>query len=229
MSKRMVEARKVLGGEKKIFSVKEALEALQALPAPKFDESFELALHMELDPKKADQAIRGTIILPHGTGKSVRVLVFATGEPERQAKEAGADFVGSDDLMKKVEGGWLDFDTVIATPDLMREVGKLGKVLGPRGLMPSPKAGTVTMEVKKAVEDAKQGKVEFKLDKQSGIHLSVGKRSFSQEALEANIRSLIEAIWRAKPASAKGRYVRSVSLSTSMSPGLRLDPAQGRN
>jgi len=228
MSRRLDQARSALG-ERKPRPLKDAITALQGAPALKFDETVDLALHLELDPKKSDQMVRGTVVLPHGTGKSVRVVVFAKGDAERKAKEAGADHVGSEELFKKVEGGWSDFDVAIATPDLMREVGKLGKVLGPRGLMPSPKAGTVTPDVARAIQDAKQGKVEFKLDKQAGIHLSVGKRSFSPEKLEANVQALLEAIWKAKPASAKGRYVRSAVLSSSMGPGIRLDSGVGKS
>lgn len=226
-SRRMQEVRKLVD-VKKFYPLKEAVELLQKGPAPKFDETMELALSFDVDPKQSDQMVRGTVTLPHGTGRSVRVLVFAKGASERQAKEAGADFVGSDELMKKIEGGWLDFDAVIATPDLMREVGKLGRVLGPRGLMPSPKSGTVTQEVAKAVREIKQGKVEFKLDKQGDIHLAVGKRSFPSGNLVANVRALLEAIWKAKPASAKGRYIQRVFLSSTMGPGLRLDSADWR-
>jgi len=213
---------------KKRYSLKEALNLLKTTPPAKFDETVEVALDLEVDPKQSDQTVRGTVLLPHGTGKSVKVLVFAKGEAERQATEAGADFVGAQELVEKVQGGWLGFDVVVSTPDLMKEVGKLGKFLGPRGLMPSPKAGTVTQDVAKAVKEIKQGKVEFKLDKQGDIHLGIGKCSFPAEALEENGRALLEAIWKAKPASAKGRYVRSVSLSTTMGPGIRLDPAEGR-
>lgn len=226
-SRRMQEVRKLVD-VRKFYPLKEAVELLQKGPAPKFDETMELALSFDVDPKQSDQMVRGTVTLPHGTGRSVRVLVFAKGASERQAKEAGADFVGSDELMKKIEGGWLGFDAVIATPDLMREVGKLGRVLGPRGLMPSPKSGTVTQEVAKAVREIKQGKVEFKLDKQGDIHLAVGKRSFPSENLVANVRALLKAIWKAKPASAKGRYIQRVFLSSTMGPGLRLDSADWR-
>lgn len=223
----MQEARKLVEPGKS-YRLSEAIELLKKVPAAKFDESVEVALSLDVDPKQSDQMVRGTVTLPHGTGKTPRVLVFATGEEEREARQAGADHVGSQELIKKVESGWLDFDAVIATPDLMREVGRLGRVLGPRGLMPSPKAGTVTKEVGKAVREIKQGKVEFKLDKQGDIHLGVGKRSFESSALKANVRALLEAIWKAKPASAKGRYVRSVCLSSSMGPGIRLDATEWR-
>ncbi len=227
MSKRM-EAVHQLVELGKTYTVEEAVEILKKAPAPKFDETVEIAMSFDIDPKQSDQAVRGTVLLPHGTGKRIKLLVFAKGEAERQAKEAGADFVGAEELLPKIEGGWTDFDAVIATPDLMREVGKLGRVLGPRGLMPSPKAGTVTMDVTRAIRELKQGKVEFKMDKQADIHLGVGKRSFPAESLVANIRTLLEAVWRAKPAAAKGRYLKSVCVSTSMGPGLRLNPAEGR-
>ena len=227
MSKRMETAHQLVELSK-TYTVEEAVEILKKAPAPKFDETVEIAMSFDIDPKQSDQTVRGTVVLPHGTGKKIRLLVFAKGEAERQAKEAGADFVGAEELLPKIEGGWTDFDAVIATPDLMREVGKLGRVLGPRGLMPSPKAGTVTNDVARAIRDLKQGKVEFKMDKQADIHLGVGKRSFPAEALVANIRILLEAIWKAKPAAAKGRYLKSVCVSTSMGPGLRLNAAEGR-
>ena len=227
MNKRM-KAVQALVEPRKQYSIKEAVALLKQGPAPKFDESVEVAIDLDVDPKQTDQMVRGTVVLPHGTGKKVRVLVFAKGDAERSAKEAGADYVGAEELMQKVQGGWIDFDVVVSTPDLMKEVGKLGKVLGPRGLMPSPKSGTVTMDVAKAVSEVKKGKVEFKLDKQGDIHLGIGKRSFPVEALEANARTLMEAIWRAKPASAKGRYVKGVSFSTTMGPGVRIDPSEGR-
>lgn len=210
------------------YSLKEAVTLLKELPAPKFDETVEVAIDLEVDPKQADQMVRGTVVLPHGTGRSVKVLVFAKGEAERQAREAGADYVGAEDFIQKIQGGWIDFDVIVSTPDLMKEVGKLGKVLGPKGLMPSPKSGTVTENVGRAVTEIKKGKVEFKVDKQADIHLGIGKRSFSADALYENAQALLEAIWRVKPASAKGRYVRCISLSTSMGPGLRLDPSEGR-
>lgn len=227
MSKRIEAARKLVEPGKH-YTIPQAVEILKKVPAPKFDETVEVALSFDVDPKQTDQNVRGTVVLPHGTGNSVRVLVFAKGDAERQAKEAGADFVGAEDLMAKIEGGWMDFDAVVSTPDLMREVGKLGRVLGPRGLMPSPKAGTVTQDVGRAVREVKQGKVEFKMDKQGDIHLGVGKRSFPAESLAANLQSLLEAVWRAKPAGAKGRYVESVVVSTSMGPGIRLDPSEGK-
>ena len=227
MSKRM-EAVRQLVEVGKTYTVEEAVETLKKTPAPKFDETVEIAMSFDIDPKQSDQTVRGTVVLPHGTGKTIKLLVFAKGDAERQAKEAGADFVGAEELLPKIEAGWTDFDAVIATPDLMRDVGKLGRVLGPRGLMPSPKAGTVTMDVARAIRELKQGKVEFKMDKQADIHLGVGKRSFPAESLVANIRTLLEAVWKAKPAAAKGRYLKSVFVSSSMGPGLRLNPAEGR-
>ena len=227
MSKRMDAARKQLEG-KSNYSLKEAVGLLKELPAPKFDETIDLAISLDVDPKSADQMVRGTVVLPHGTGKTIRVLVFAKGEAAKQAEAAGADFVGSDDLVAKVEGGWVDFDVAVATPDMMREMGKLGKVLGPRGLMPSPKAGTVTTDVAKAIADVKRGKVEFKLDKQADIHLGIGKRSFDATAIEENGRVVLEAIWRARPAAAKGKYIKSTTLSSSMGPGFHLNLKEGK-
>lgn len=227
MSKRMMEADKLVE-PKKAYSVKEAVDLLKKTPSPKFDETVNVAMSFDVDPKQSDQNVRGTVVLPHGTGKSVRVLVFAKGDAERAAKEAGADVVGSEDLIPKIEGGWMEFDAVISTPDLMREIAKLGRVLGPRGLMPSPKAGTVTVDVGRAVKEVKKGKVEFRMDKQADIHLGIGKKSFPAEQIEANLKAVMEAIWRAKPASAKGKYLRSVSVATSMGPGIKLDPAEGK-
>jgi large subunit ribosomal protein L1 len=182
-------------------------------------------MRLGVDPKHADQMVRGTVVLPHGTGKQVRVLVFAAGEQVKEAEEAGADHVGGDDLAKKVGEGWLDFDAVVATPDMMKVVGRLGRVLGPRGLMPNPKTGTVTADVRKAVQDIKAGKVEFRVDKAGNIHAAIGKLSFGPAALEENARALIEAVLRAKPAASKGKYVKSAHLSSTMGPGIPLDSA----
>ena len=227
MSKRMQEAYKLVE-PRKTYSLKEAVVILKKAPAPKFDETVDLAMSFDVDPKQSDQMVRGTVVLPHGTGRSIRVLVFAKGDAERAAKEAGAEVVGSEELVAKVEGGWLEFDAVVSTPDMMRDIAKLGRVLGPRGLMPSPKAGTVTPDVGKAVKELKRGKVEFRMDKQADIHLGVAKRSFSENAIEENVKALMEAVWKAKPASAKGKYLRSVVLSSSMGPGLKLDPTEGK-
>ena len=227
MSKRMKAAYQGVE-QSKIYSVKEIADLLKKAPAPKFDETVNVAMSFDVDPKQSDQIVRGTVVLPHGTGRAVRVLVFAKGDAERSAKEAGADIVGSEEMILKIEGGWMEFDAIISTPDLMREVGKLGRVLGPRGLMPSPKAGTVTNDVGKAVKELKRGKVEFRMDKQADIHLGIAKRSFPSEAIEANLKALMEAVWKAKPASAKGKYLRSVSVSTTMGPGFKLDPSEGK-
>ena len=208
---------------RKAYPVAEAVAQLQQAPKVKFDETVDLAVKLDIDPKQTELAVRGTVVLPHGTGQLRRVIVFAKGDAVKAAQTAGADVVGGDELIQKVAGGWLDFDVVVATPDLMKDLSKLGKTLGPRGLMPSPKAGTVTMNVAQAVKEIKLGKVEFKMDKQGDIHLAVGKRSFPAEHLVANITAFLEALWRVRPAAAKGQYVRAISLSSTMGPGLRLD------
>lgn len=201
----------------------ELIRNLKSTVGAKFDETVEISTKLNVDPRHADQVVRGTVVLPHGTGKSIRVLVFAKGEKETEAKEAGADLVGPD-YVAKVREGWLDFDAVVATPDMMGEVGKLGRILGPRGLMPNPKTGTVTFDVAKAVKDLKAGKIEFRVDKGGNVAGPVGKASFSPEQLEENTRALINEILKAKPSGAKGQYVKSVTLSTTMGPGLKLDP-----
>ena len=202
----------------------EALELVKTLATRKFDETVEAAVRLGVDPRKADQMIRGTVSLPHGTGKTVRVAVFATGEPAREAEAAGADVIGSEDLVARVEGGFLDFDVAIATPDLMGQVGKLGRTLGPRGLMPNPKTGTVTNEIGKAVEEFKAGKVEYRTDRNGNVHVPLGKVSFSSAQLVENYTSVLDEIARAKPASSKGKYIKSVSVSSTMGPGVRVDP-----
>jgi large subunit ribosomal protein L1 len=199
------------------------MELVKKASFASFDETVEIALNLGVDPKHADQMVRGTTVLPNGLGKAVRVLVVAQGEKIREAEEAGADFVMSEDAVAKIQGGWLDFDAVVATPDMMKEVGKLGKVLGPRGLMPNPKLGTVTFDVKKAVDDLKAGKVEFRVDKTGIIHCPLGKKSFEDAKLIENATALIDAVVRAKPAAAKGKYLKSAYLCTSMSPSVRLD------
>jgi len=208
------------------YTLDEAVGILKSWPPCKFDQSVDLSLNLGVDPKHADQMVRGALVLPHGIGRSVRILVFAKGEKEREAREAGADFVGAEDLAKKItDEGWLDFDRVIATPDMMGLVGRLGRVLGPRGLMPNPKLGTVTPDVARAVAENKSGKVEYKVDKSGIIHASVAKASFDGQKIRENAQALIEAVLRAKPASAKGVYMKKISLSTTMGPGLRIDPS----
>jgi len=201
----------------------ELIRNLKQTALAKFDETVELSTKLNVDPRHADQVVRGTVVLPHGTGKSIRVLVVAKGEKVQEATEAGADFVGME-MVEKIKEGWLEFDAMVATPDTMSEVGKLGRVLGPRGLMPNPKAGTVTFDVKKAVRDLKAGKIEFRVDKGGNVAGPVGKASFSEAALEENARALISEIVRSKPAGAKGQYMKSLTLSTTMGPGLTLDP-----
>ncbi len=207
----------------KDYPVEEAVDIVKKLPGAKFDESVDMSLRLGVDPKHADQMVRGAIVLPHGIGKAVRVAVFAKGEKEREAREAGADVVGAEDLVERVQGGWMEFDSTIATPDLMGQVGKLGKVLGPRGLMPNPKLGTVTFDVSRAVREIKAGKVEFRVDKAGNVHVPVGKKSFPPEQLAANALALLEAIVRAKPAASKGQYLRSITVSTTMGPGVQVD------
>ena len=212
--------------EGKGYSLTDAVALIKSSQSPKFDESIDLAMNLGVDPRHADQMVRGAIVLPHGIGKETRVLVFAKGGKEAEAKAAGADFVGGEDLAKKItDEGWLDFERVIATPDMMSVVGRLGKVLGPRGLMPNPKLGTVTMDVANAVRENKAGKVEYKVDKSGIIHAVVGKKSFDAQKIVDNAAALIEAIIRAKPASAKGIYLKKITISTTMGPGIRIDPA----
>jgi large subunit ribosomal protein L1 len=201
------------------------IKEVAAVAARKFDETVELTMWLGVDPRKADQLVRGTVVLPHGIGKSKRVLVIAGGDKQREAEEAGADFVGAEDAVDRIKGGWLDFDAVIATPDMMRLVGALGKVLGPRGLMPNPKTGTVTMDVRTAVRETKAGKVEYRVDKTGVIHVGVGKVSFDEDKLRENIQTLTDAVVKAKPTTAKGKYVKKVNLAATMSPGVLLDEA----
>ena len=210
----------------KSYPLTDAVALLKGAPGPKFDESIDLAMNLGVDPRHADQMVRGALVLPHGIGKDTRVLVFAKGGKETEAREAGADFVGGEDLAKKIQDeGWLDFERVIATPDMMSVVGRLGKVLGPRGLMPNPKLGTVTMDVGNAVRENKAGKVEYKVDKAGIIHAVVGKKSFDVQKIVDNAAALIDAIIRAKPASAKGIYLKKITISTTMGPGIRIDPS----
>ncbi len=206
----------------KNYELNEALGLAKEGAATKFDSSVDVAVNLGVDPRKADQNIRGSVVLPKGTGKKFRILVFAKGEKEKEATDAGAEFVGNDDLVKKIQGGWMGFDRVVSTPDMMGTVGKLGKVLGPRGLMPNPKTGTVTFDVKQAIEQIQAGKVDFRVDKSGIIHASVGKASFSEEDLAANFEELMSALVKMKPSTAKGTYVKSVSLSTTMGPGIKV-------
>jgi len=209
-----------------LYELAEAVSLIKEAPGAKFDESVDIALNLGVDPKHADQMVRGALVLPHGTGKSLRILVFAKGDKEKEAKEAGADYVGAEDLAKKIqEEGWLEFERVIATPDMMSVVGRLGKVLGPRGLMPNPKLGTVTPDVARAVAESKAGKMEYRVDKNGIIHASIGKRSFDAGQLVDNASALIDAILKAKPAVSKGIYLKKISLSTTMGPGVRIDPS----
>jgi large subunit ribosomal protein L1 len=207
----------------KAHTVEEALALARKVAFAKFDESVDLAVRLGVNPKHADQMVRGAVVLPHGTGKQVRVLVFAKGDKEKEARDAGADIVGAEDLVEKIQGGWLDFDTAVATPDLMGQVGRLGKILGPRGLMPNPKVGTVTFDIARAVREVKAGKVEFKVDKAGNVHVPVGKKSFSAEQLAANAHAVLEALAKAKPAAAKGQYFRSITVATTMSPAVPVD------
>lgn len=221
-SKRVKELKKLLEPGK-IYSLDEAIEVLQKIPKPKFDESVDINIKLDLDAKSTSQAIRGTVALPHGSGKKVKVAVFCKGEAEKFAKEAGADFVGADELVAKVSKGWTDFDVAVSTPDMMKDVGKLGKVLGPKGLMPNPKSGTVTTDVAKAIKEVKAGRVEFRMDKQGNISTSVGKVSFDKKALSENATAMMKAILAVRPASVKGHYIKNASISSTMGPGLKLD------
>jgi large subunit ribosomal protein L1 len=220
--KKYLEARKKVNREAK-YSLDEALDLLKQTAQAKFDETVEVALRLGVDPKYPDQQVRGSVVLPHGTGKSIRVLVFAKGEKEKEAQEAGADFVGGDEIVARIQGGWLDFDKAVATPDMMGAVGKIGKILGPRGLMPNPKVGTVTFDVAKAVRDLKGGKVEFKVDKTGTLHAGIGKVSFGKDKIRENFLTFFEAIMKARPSAAKGTYIRTLALSTTMGVGIRLN------
>jgi len=228
VGKRLAEANRKVDRDR-FYSPREAVNLLKELPTAKFDETVELSIRLGVDPRKADQMVRGAVSLPKGTGKTMRVVVFAKGEKATEARDAGADEVGDEDLATRISGGWLDFDAVIAAPDMMPVVGKLGRTLGPRGLMPNPKSGSVTDDVAKAVNDVKGGRVEYRTDKNGNLHLIVGKRSFSAEDLLENYAAVIDEIYRAKPAAAKGRYVRSVTLSSTMSPGIKIDPQKSKD
>jgi large subunit ribosomal protein L1 len=207
------------------LTIEEAVPLVQKLKYAKFDETVELAIRLGVDPKHADQMVRGTVVLPHGLGTTKKVLVIAGGEKQKEALEAGADVVGGEEMVEKIQGGWMDFEAVVATPDMMRAVGKLGKVLGPRGLMPNPKTGTVTVDVAKAVREIKAGKVEFRVDKTGIVHAPLGKVSFAPERLIENARALVESVIKAKPAASKGKYVKSATMSSTMGPGIAIDPS----
>src|SRR3972149_2039833 len=225
--KKYLEARGKVDRSKR-YELEEGVKLLLETAYTKFDEGVDLAIRLGVDPKKADQMVRGTAVLPHGTGKKVRVLVFAKGQKEKEALDAGADFVGAEDLIEKISKGWLEFDKAIATPDMMGSVSKLGKILGPRGLMPNPKVGTVTFDLERAIKEIKAGKVEFKVEKAGVVHVPVGKVSFGQDRLLENIKTLLEVIMRAKPPTSKGIYLRSIALSTTMGPGVKIDPLDVR-
>jgi large subunit ribosomal protein L1 len=213
----------------KIYEFEEGLKLVIENAFAKFNETIEVATRLGVDPRKADQMVRGTVQLPHGTGKAVRVLVFAKGEKEKEATEAGAEYVGGDDLLEKIKGGWFDFDRAVATPDMMGAVGKIGKLLGPRGLMPNPKTGTVTFNIKETVQELKAGKIEFKVDKAGIVHTPVGKVSFGLEKLKDNIIAMVETIFKVKPPTSKGVYIKNISLSSSQGPGVKIDPASVKN
>jgi len=211
----------------RLYDPEEALELVQKIAKANFDETIELSVRLGVDPRHADQQVRGAVVLPHGTGRTVKVLVFAKGEKAKEAEEAGADFVGAEDMIAKIQNeNWFGFDVCVATPDMMGMVGRLGRILGPKGLMPNPKSGTVTMDVAKAVKDIKAGKVEYRVDKSAIIHLPIGKRSFGTEKLKENLDTIMDAIIKAKPAAAKGTYLRSVVISSTMSPGIKINPAR---
>jgi large subunit ribosomal protein L1 len=211
------------------YSIEDAITLLKDMPAPKFDQTVEMAVRLGLDPRQADQQVRGTVMLPHGLGKTIHVVVFAKGEQAAAAETAGADLVGADDLAERINGGWTDFDVAIASPDMMRVVGRLGRILGPRGLMPNPKSGTVTPDVARAVAEAKAGRVEYRVDRNGNVNAPVGRISFDEDRLVENARTLFDTILRARPSSAKGQYVRSVTLATTMGPGVRIDRSSVTN
>jgi len=226
MSGKKFKAAAALVDPDKRYGLEEAISLVKKTARTKFDETVDLAVNLGVDPKQADQMVRGTVVLPHGTGKKVKILVFAKGEKEKEARDAGADYVGAEDLADKIQKeGWTDFDTVVATPDIMGLVGKLGKVLGPRGLMPNPKTGTVTFDITKAIKDIRAGKVEYRVEKTGIVHVPVGKASFDEQKLTDNARSVLESILKAKPSSSKGKYVKAVTVSATMGPGIKMDTA----
>ncbi len=224
--KKYLEARQQIDRETK-YEPEEALAKIKAFSSRSFDETVEAAFRLGVNPKHADQQVRGSVVLPHGTGKTVRVVVFAKGEKITEAEESGADYVGSDELVAKVQEGWLDFDIAVATPDMMSSVGKLGKILGPRGMMPNPKSGTVTFDIARAISDIKAGKVEYRTDKAGNVHVPIGKISFDQDKLVENFQTVLDALVKARPAAAKGQYIRNITVSSTMSPGLKINPGAG--
>jgi large subunit ribosomal protein L1 len=221
--KKYIESIKLVDRQKRYDNIQEAMELVKKMTTTKFDASVDVAVRLGVDPRHADQMVRGAVVLPHGIGKTVRVVVFAAGEKEKEAREAGADFVGADDLVQKIQEGWFDFDKAIATPDMMGKVGRLGRVLGPRGLMPNPKVGTVTMDVARAVKETKAGRVEFRVEKAGIVHAPIGRVSFEANKLADNFKAFIEVINKLKPATTKGVYIKSITLSSTMSPGVKLD------
>ena len=225
-AKKYLEARQQIDRESK-YEPEEALAKVKALSNRSFDETVEAAFRLGVNPKHADQQVRGSVVLPHGTGKTVRVIVFAKGEKITEAEDSGADFAGSDELVAKVQEGWLDFDVAVATPDMMSSVGKLGKILGPRGMMPNPKSGTVTFDIARAISDIKAGKVEYRTDKAGNVHVPIGKVSFEQDKLEENFQTVLDALVKARPVAAKGQYIRNITVSSTMSPGIKINPGAG--
>lgn len=223
--KKYLESAKLVDRQKRYSDIKEVMQLVKDITTTKFDASVDVAVRLGVDPRHADQMVRGAVVLPHGIGKTVRVLVFAQGEKEKEALEAGADFVGADDLVQKIQDGWFDFDKVIATPDMMGKVGRLGRVLGPRGLMPNPKVGTVTTDITRAVKETKAGRVEFRVEKAGIVHAPIGRASFSADQLADNYKALIDLLVKLKPATAKGQYVKSITVSSTMSPGIKIDTA----
>lgn len=223
--KKYLESAKQVDRQKRYSDIKEVMQLVKDITTTKFDASVDVAVRLGVDPRHADQMVRGAVVLPHGIGKTVRVLVFAQGEKEKEALEAGADFVGADDLVQKIQDGWFDFDKVIATPDMMGKVGRLGRVLGPRGLMPNPKVGTVTTDITRAVKETKAGRVEFRVEKAGIVHAPIGRASFSADQLADNYKALIDLLVKLKPATAKGQYVKSITVSSTMSPGIKIDTA----
>ena len=224
--KKYTDSIKLVDRQKRYDNIQEAMELVKAMTKTKFDASVDVAVRLGVDPRHADQMVRGAVVLPHGIGKTVRVVVFASGDKEKEAREAGADFVGADDLVQKIQEGWLEFDKAIATPDMMGKVGRLGRVLGPRGLMPNPKVGTVTTDVARAIQETKAGRVEFRVERAGIIHAPIGRASFDADKLADNFNALLEVLVKLKPATTKGTYVKSVTVSSTMSPGVKIDPTK---